>query len=824
MFLSNALKLKRRIYFILFSFLILMTFNSCNMGDESKDDSVTVPVTSVSILQTNLELPLDGTVQLITNIIPANSSNLAVTWSSNMEEVAIVSNDGLVSAIGEGTATITVTTLDGGFTASCVIVVSNTTEEEPTAVTGVSLNENNLDLLVDDTFQLTASILPVDADDKSVTWSSSNTEIAQVSDNGLVTAVAKGWTTIYVMTSDGYFMDSCIVNITEFIDLSSVTLTPDTLDLNLNETFQFSAEILPSNASNKNLTWSSDNTEIASVDEAGLVTAISEGSTKIRVTSDDGSFQDFCDLSVLDYNKLFISTWDMSKTSSTNTLVLPLQSDGNYNFTINWGDGVIESYTDYDVSHTYSASGVYIVKIDGVCEGFGFTSAAEDNRKNLISIDYWGQMKFHNEGYQFAQCSNLTTFPETGNPNLEGITNFSHMFYLTNRLEGCFFSNWDTSGVTDMSGMFKYNEPLSVDITDLDTSGVIDMREMFYRSRKFNQDISEWNTSNVEIMSGVFYEAEDFNQPLNNWDTSKVQFMSNLFCLAESFNQDLSDWDTSNVIAMTNMFSYALSFNGNISTWNTINVSSMEAMFSGAELFNGDISSWNTSNVENMSRMFGSTDSFNQDISSWITSNVKDMSEMFGTAIVFNQDISIWDTSKVTNMSAMFLNAYNFNQDLSNWDTAKVTNMSRMFYHADSFNGDISEWDTSNVSSMYEMFNQAISFNGDITNWNTSNVSFMTGMFYKAKTFNQDISGWDVYKVERMGQMFKEADLFNQDLSSWNISYSLGITEEMFFKALSYDNGGNPEGLESWNVNVSCNKTDMFEYSKITYLDYPSWY
>ncbi|QVJ96028.1 BspA family leucine-rich repeat surface protein [Mycoplasma mycoides] len=131
---------------------------------------------------------------------------------------------------------------------------------------------------------------------------------------------------------------------------------------------------------------------------------------------------------------------------------------------------------------------------------------------------------------------------------------------------------WDTSNVTDMSGMFAWAESFNQDISKWDVSNVETMNSMFYGAQNFNQDISSWNTSNVEKMLSMFYNAERFNQPIGKWNVFKVIEMHSMFQNALNFNQDISTWDTSNVINMSYMFFKAEKFNQNISNWDVSQV------------------------------------------------------------------------------------------------------------------------------------------------------------------------------------------------------------------------------------------------------------
>ena len=121
-------------------------------------------------------------------------------------------------------------------------------------------------------------------------------------------------------------------------------------------------------------------------------------------------------------------------------------------------------------------------------------------------------------------------------------------------------SSWDTSGVTDMSSLFKDAVYFNDDIGSWDVSNVTNMQEMFEgkyhnKTQTFNQDIGEWNVSNVTNMNNMFYAATRFNQPIGTWNVSNVTDMRCMFAYCESFNQNIGDWDVSNVTRMKYIFS-----------------------------------------------------------------------------------------------------------------------------------------------------------------------------------------------------------------------------------------------------------------------------
>ena len=173
---------------------------------------VTYKVTGVSLNKGSLTLDVGESDTLTATITPNNATNPNVTWSSNNESVATV-NNGVVTAIKAGTATITVTTEDGNKTATCAVSVAAAT----VPVTGVTLNKTSTSLYVGDTETLTPTITPDNATNKNVTWSSDDTSVATVDASGLVTAVARGTAVITATAADGSGANAtCTVTVSRY--------------------------------------------------------------------------------------------------------------------------------------------------------------------------------------------------------------------------------------------------------------------------------------------------------------------------------------------------------------------------------------------------------------------------------------------------------------------------------------------------------------------------------------------------------------------------------------------------------------------------------
>ena len=223
---------------------------------------------------------LNSTVKLSANVMPSNATNKAVTWSSRNTSVATVSSDGTVKAVGYGTTVITAKTVNG-LTSNCTVTVN------PIAVTGVSLNKTSLSFTGTGSSQtLTATVSPSNATNKTLTWSSSNTSVATVS-NGVVKAVGFGTATITAKSNNGKTA-SCSVTVNP-IQPTGIKATPETSTLyGLNSTVKLSANVMPSNATNKAVTWSSRNTSVATVSSDGTVKAVGYGTTVITATTVNG--------------------------------------------------------------------------------------------------------------------------------------------------------------------------------------------------------------------------------------------------------------------------------------------------------------------------------------------------------------------------------------------------------------------------------------------------------------------------------------------------------------------------------------------------------
>ena len=176
-----------------------------------------VPVTSVSVSPKTASLMAGSSLQLVATISPSNATNKNVTWTSSNDAVATVDATGRVLAVGGGSATITVTTVDGGKVATFNVTVFEI------AVTSVTLNTTAESIFIGDTLQLTATVNPSYASNKTITWSSGNNGIATVDAAGRVVGVSEG-SAIITATSNNGKTATCLVTVSQQMNYVTIEI------------------------------------------------------------------------------------------------------------------------------------------------------------------------------------------------------------------------------------------------------------------------------------------------------------------------------------------------------------------------------------------------------------------------------------------------------------------------------------------------------------------------------------------------------------------------------------------------------------------------
>ena len=307
---------------------------------------------SLSISPTSLNLVVGGRNGTISAVVSGTSSN--ITWSSSNTGKATVSASGTqnkictVHPVSTGSCTITASV--GGVQKQCSVTISTST----VAVTGVSLNKTTASIVVGGTVTLSATISPDGATNKNVTWTKSGVGIS-ISPNGTDcvvtgTRVANNQT-VTVTTNDGGYSKQCTITVNE-VAVTSVTVSPSTLNLRVGMAAQgLAVSVLPSNATDKSVTWSSSNTNIATVDQSGNVTPIATGNgVTITATSNSNpSKSGTCTVNVgaALVNTLAFNLDGLNSTDSSRWTKLgdPSATGGTFTQTIKLTGNFTKSYT-----------------------------------------------------------------------------------------------------------------------------------------------------------------------------------------------------------------------------------------------------------------------------------------------------------------------------------------------------------------------------------------------------------------------------------------------------------------------------------------------
>lgn len=266
----------------------------------SQDLNINCPITGVTVTPTNATLLLGKQVQLNATVLPDDANRNNLKWVSSNPAAATVNDNGLVTAVALGQATISAYSSDNpSIVATSVITV------EGIKATGLQLNKSVLNMLAGTSKQIIAAIKPADAYNQTIHWSTSDSKVAAVDGDGLVSGIAPGTAVITATAEDGGFTETTVVN----VQTSPIAVTDITLDRNayyfasdyfseLNPsanqpTVRLAANVVPSTATNNDVVWSTSDASIAIVDQFGNVTALKPGAAEIKATTAEGQYSAF---------------------------------------------------------------------------------------------------------------------------------------------------------------------------------------------------------------------------------------------------------------------------------------------------------------------------------------------------------------------------------------------------------------------------------------------------------------------------------------------------------------------------------------------------
>ncbi|MCR5674812.1 MAG: BspA family leucine-rich repeat surface protein [Lachnospiraceae bacterium] len=423
------------------------------------------------------------------------------------------------------------------------------------AVTGVTLNSTAETIDVDEDVTLIATVAPTDAANKNVTWSSGDEDVATVTQNatnGLVatvTGVSAGTTDITVTTEDGSFTATCVVT----VSAPAVTLT---IDCGTGGTATASPTT-PQAGDTVVLTITPNSGKMP-------VVAIADAGGQSIAVTENGTFSFTMPARSVTATVTFVNT-KMYYTSndSTHTITIYRTQDAQ---------NTREEIADwYEFPSTYGADSVV------------FAEAVYPT-----STEQW----FSAGTCEIENIENLHT---------ENVTSMKEMFKDFEGMTTLDLSSFDTSGVTDMSGMFQSCTASTIDVSSFDTSAVVDMQAMLYDCNAV-VDISGFDTSSVENMSQMFGQWASGDLDLTNFDTSSVTTMFGMFEDCSTLTSlDLSSFDTANVTDMACMFDgrSALTMITVSDSFDVTNVEDSGDMFAGCTaLTGGNGTQYNESHID----------------------------------------------------------------------------------------------------------------------------------------------------------------------------------------------------------------------------------
>lgn len=243
--------------------------------------NVIVPITGIQNSETSITCPIGAKYKIKAEILPSNANYKAISWTSSDTSIATV-NNGLITAIAEGSVNI-ISSVEGYQSITTVNVIPR---EGNISTSSLLLSENSVTIKKGEVYTVIATVNPINVSEQTVVWTSDNENIAKVQ-YGSITGLNPG--TTYVRATIGDIEKTILVNVIEnTVPATLIQMNTNLVSINVGKTYQLEATVLPMIASNKTITWSSENNEIATVSNNGLVTAQKVGKTKIKVKNPSG--------------------------------------------------------------------------------------------------------------------------------------------------------------------------------------------------------------------------------------------------------------------------------------------------------------------------------------------------------------------------------------------------------------------------------------------------------------------------------------------------------------------------------------------------------
>lgn len=267
----------------------------------------------------------------------------------------------------------------------------------------------------------------------------------------------------------------------------------------------------------------------------------------------------------------FVTTWET--TGDNETITIPTHSGTNYNYYVDWGDGLSSNLQTGNASHEYATADTYTISIYGNFPRIYFNMGGD--RLKIQTIEQWGDIEWSSMEVAFFGCLNLTSNAPDA-PDLSNVTSIGGIFAFDDSFDGD-LSGWDVSTIQNMGSAF-YGTALTSDISGWNVSNVTDMAQMFGNVSEFAHDIGGWNVAKVTNMYGMMTNTAAFDHDLSKWKVSLVTDMTLMFdgsgLSLENYMATLDGWAglsslQSNVTLGANGLEYCPSSPGRITLEDT---------------------------------------------------------------------------------------------------------------------------------------------------------------------------------------------------------------------------------------------------------------
>jgi hypothetical protein len=488
---------------------------------------------------------------------------------------------------------------------------------------------------------------------------------------------------------------------------------------------------------------------------------------------------------LIDTTGYFITQWKTDNPGSTANNQINFKVEAASNFTINWGDGNVETFVGSgDLVHTYSSSGTYNVTVTGQLV---FSMRSNSDSRKLVDILQYGNVTFNNNIRTLYNTS-LTSVSATDIPDLSNITTMRAFFMESSSLTSITnFNQWDVSTVTDCINTFYNCTNFNDEIPTF--SGATTTQQMFQFCTSYNNDGQPMpvfdSTTNT---SDMFNGANSFDQNVNSSFPSALStnrmFQNcalynnggvaiNGFNTVTNAGQMYDNCDSLNVsitgfnscLFATNFVSNTAIFNSTVSGFSVI--TNTNNFFQNAISYNQPVG-FPVSQITVAAGMFRGASVYNQVTNGYTNASL--CQNMFELASAFNNGgVAMTGYDSLTNTSYMFRACVAFNQDTSALNVSAVTNSSFMYNSCTILNSPVPTSSFNSVTNASNMFNGCPVFNQPIGSGSFISATNCSGMFRSMASFNQPLVN-SFSSITNSSFMFNNSTSFDQDISSWNVT------------------------------------------------------